>query len=184
MPLVSRNGPGVRLPVTPSATRPIDHCIGIVAQTGPDHFPRIDIGAVDGAAEQFLEGQYPVAIVQIQAGKHLVGQMSQPGPQKAPAVGGIGQRGALLQFLAQRPPGQFQTGHQPGLLGRAQSRHRRPGGLAGQQGTQTARALQQLATQRDRSSGGSVRAANGRRRRHAGRPGSGADRHRPGRAGR
>ena len=46
-------------------------------QARPDHLARVDRSGIHGATEQFLEGQHPVAVVQEEAGKHLVGQVDQ-----------------------------------------------------------------------------------------------------------
>src|SRR5438105_9614611 len=49
-----------------------DHGSGVVGQTTPHDFARIHAGAIDRAAEQFLEGDYAMALVEKQAGEHLV----------------------------------------------------------------------------------------------------------------
>ena len=46
-------------------------------------------GAIDGAAEQLLEGNYPVAIVEQQAGEYLVGQVPQAAGKKAAGSGRV-----------------------------------------------------------------------------------------------
>jgi hypothetical protein len=44
-----------------------DHRRGVVQQRLPQHLARMDAGAVDRAAEELLEGDQPVAVVEVQA---------------------------------------------------------------------------------------------------------------------
>ncbi len=51
-----------------------------------DYFPGIHGGGIDGAAKQFIEGQYPVPVVQKQAAEYFVGPVAQACEQKGTAV--------------------------------------------------------------------------------------------------
>ena len=55
-----------------------DHRRRVVAQRPPHHLARMHLGAVDGAAEEFLEGQGAMAGVQEQRGEHFAGIVSFP----------------------------------------------------------------------------------------------------------
>ena len=59
---------------------------GVPVQGLPDYLPGVDRGVVDGAAEQLLEGQHPVPVVQENAAEDLVGPVPEPGQQEVLAV--------------------------------------------------------------------------------------------------
>ena len=108
-------------------------------------------GAVDGAAEQLLERQHAVAVVQVQAAEYLVRQVAQARAQVVAAVARVAQAGLFLQLFGQAAPGQFQRGGDARALGRAQ-----PAGadrLVGpaEQRAQAAGVGEQLAAQRQAS---------------------------------
>ena len=48
-------------------------------QTAFDHLPRVDAGAVDGPGKQDFIVDDAVAVIQEQAGEHLVRKPAQPG---------------------------------------------------------------------------------------------------------
>ena len=50
---------------------------GIVMQGAAYHFPWMHAGTVDGATKQLLKIDYPVAVIQKQAGKHFVREVPQ-----------------------------------------------------------------------------------------------------------
>ena len=54
-----------------------NHRGGIVFQGFADDFARMDAGAVDCALEQDFEFNYPVLVIQEQAGKNFLGQIAQ-----------------------------------------------------------------------------------------------------------
>ena len=123
-----------------------DHRRRIVAQRPPHHLARVHLGAVDGAGEQFLEGQRAVPGVQEQHREHLV----RPCPQAAGevAAGGdrVGEGVAAGQGRGKVAVAQLQGGGQLAGPGRTQA------GQAGQlhrgavqQRPQRAVAFQQLA---------------------------------------
>ena len=78
-----------------------DHRGGVVVQAALDHLPGIDRRPINGAMEEFLHGQYPVLIVQIQAGKDLALIVAQPCPQVVPGQIRTGQRVPAVQLLPQ-----------------------------------------------------------------------------------
>ena len=55
---------------------------GVHGQRLFDHLARINAGAVYRAAEQFLESQHPVPVVEIQAAENLVRSVPEPGHQE------------------------------------------------------------------------------------------------------
>src|SRR5699024_208092 len=65
---------------------------GVVLQRRFDHFARIDAGAVDGAAEQLLEGDDAVAIDDEQEGEYVVRLTCYPQGQIAARGGRIDMR--------------------------------------------------------------------------------------------
>jgi hypothetical protein len=98
-----------------------NHRRGIVLEAGAHHFARMHAGAIHGAAKQLFERQHAVAIVEIQAGKHLVRQVAQAGGEVVTTFTRIAQRGARGQLLRQAAARQFQGGRDPGPLGRTQT---------------------------------------------------------------
>ncbi len=94
---------------------------GIVIQAALDHFPWMHLGTIDGASEQFLEGDRPVSGIQEQAGEHLVGEPTQTVAEIITGALGIGQWFAALQGFAQVAGGQFQRGLQATGAGRSES---------------------------------------------------------------
>jgi len=87
-----------------------------------DHLARVDTGAIDGAAEQHLEGQHPVAGIEEQAAEHFVGLVSQLGLEVIPHRPGVLQCRIPPQSLGQVPTGHFQHRLQLGELGRPETR--------------------------------------------------------------
>lgn len=75
-----------------------------------DDFPGVDTGAVDSAAEQLLERQDTMAVIQVQAAEQLVRQVPEPGHQKSfgvrRAANGVTYRQALLVIA----PGKLRDG--------------------------------------------------------------------------
>ena len=63
-----------------------DNGRGVVVQGTHHNFPGMHTGTVDGAAEQFLEGDHAVPVVEIQAAEALMLQVSKSGLQKRPGV--------------------------------------------------------------------------------------------------
>ena len=57
-----------------------------------DQLPRIDAGAIDSAAEQFLELKYPMPVIEIQATKNLVRPIPEPRQQEGFRIGGAADR--------------------------------------------------------------------------------------------
>jgi len=81
---------------------------GIPGQCLAHHFSRMHAGPIDRAAEQLLEGDQVVTVVQVQAAEELVGLIAQPRHQIAADSGrGIEQR-SDSEGLAIVAPGQFQ----------------------------------------------------------------------------
>ena len=64
-----------------------DERCGVVRERLAQHLTRVHRCAVDGAAEQFLEGDQAVAVVEVEAAEDLVGTVSQLRRQEAAGVG-------------------------------------------------------------------------------------------------
>ena len=79
------------------------------------------LGAVDGAAEQLLEGQGTVARVQEQRREHLVRPRAQACGEIAPGAGRAGEGIAALQLGGQVAAAQLQCRGQAAGAGRAQA---------------------------------------------------------------
>jgi hypothetical protein len=58
-----------------------DNCGRIVEKPTSDDFPCVDCGTVYGAVEQFLECQYPVAVIEKQTTKDLLLTITESGMQ-------------------------------------------------------------------------------------------------------
>ena len=97
-----------------------DHRRRIVAQRPPHHLARVHLGAVDGAGEQFLEGQRPVAGVEEQGGEDLVPACAQALGKIATRACGVGQDFAAFQRGGQVAMTEFQRRSQLAGAGRAQ----------------------------------------------------------------
>ena len=76
--------------------------------SAPDYLPGMHTGSVDGAAEQLLEDDDPMAVVQKQAGKHLVWEVPQSAGKELAGGGGIFQDIFALQLFLQVAAGYFQ----------------------------------------------------------------------------
>ena len=112
-----------------------------------DDFPWVHAGAIDRAAEQFVEAQYPVAVVQVQAAKELVVEMSHARLEEGLGVGrapdGLATRQGL-QVVASREFGQGSQGGKATGAHTVASHYFR--GFCVQQGPKTAEALQQMSS--------------------------------------
>ena len=64
-----------------------------------DDFPRIDAGAVDGAAKQLVEPQYAMPVVEVKTAKALVPEVAQPGQQERLRIRRAANAGARGQGL-------------------------------------------------------------------------------------
>lgn len=84
-----------------------------------DDDARVDFGAVDAAAKQFLEGQGAVAVIQIQHRKDFVIQAAQPACEIAPGGAGVGQGFAALKACGQMAVAKLQCRRQQAGAGRA-----------------------------------------------------------------
>ena len=98
-----------------------DHRGRIAAQSLLDHFARMDARPVDGAAEQLLERDHAVAIVQVDAAEHLVGKVPQAHSNELTRGARIGQRRSGQHELLVVPSGQLERCLQGYVAGRAQS---------------------------------------------------------------
>src|SRR5215469_17431253 len=59
-----------------------DHRRRVVQQYLPQHLARVHAGAVDRAAEELLEGNEPMAVIEIEAAEYFVGAITQLGHEK------------------------------------------------------------------------------------------------------
>ena len=94
-----------------------DHGGCVARQRLPDDLPRMHTGAVDGTAEQLLEGDQPMPGIQVHAAEHLIGSIAQLREQKA--AGGLRgiQCGTGLEGFAVVATGQLQCGLQQAVAG-------------------------------------------------------------------
>lgn len=60
----------------------------VVCQCGPDNFTRVDSGAINCSAEQLLESEDAVTVIQVEATEHLVFEPPDPRPQELAGVSG------------------------------------------------------------------------------------------------
>ena len=96
-----------------------DHRGGVVRQATPHDFARMHAGAVDRAAEQFLEGDHAMAVVEEQAGEHLVRiARARRDLQVVGAAPGSVSASAVSQFGVEIAPAEFERGVRAGSLGR------------------------------------------------------------------
>src|SRR5690606_30978910 len=87
-----------------------DHRRGVARQGAAHHFARMHLGAVDGAAEQLLEGERAMAGIQEQRGEDLAGMPAQALGEIAPGGARVGQRLATLESRGEVAVAQFQRG--------------------------------------------------------------------------
>ena len=86
----------------------------VVGQRLAEHFTRMDRRAVDGAAEEFLEDDQSVAVVEVEAAEHLVRPVAQLRGKEAAGVGGGVQRLAGAQRRAVVSPRELERALQQG----------------------------------------------------------------------
>jgi len=94
---------------------------GIQGQSSPEDLARIDRGAIQGPAEELLESQHTVTIVQKQAAKILFCPVSQVGLQEVPGIRGRTEYRATSQLFAQKTTAQLQRRLKLNILGLAQA---------------------------------------------------------------
>ena len=87
---------------------------GVVGQCLTQHLARMDRRPVDGAAEELLEDDQPVAVVEVEAAEHLVRSVAQLRREEAPGVGGGVQRLAGAQRRAVVSPRELERPLQQG----------------------------------------------------------------------
>src|SRR5215475_8655569 len=97
---------------------------GIVRQSLAQHLPRMYPGTVDRAAEELLEGDEAVAVVEKQAAEDFVGSIAQLRHEKGPRGVGSAERRSYVQSLAEMPAGELQRRFQHGIARRSDSRLR------------------------------------------------------------
>src|SRR6056297_2014546 len=98
---------------------------GILRQGALDDLARVDAGAVDGAAEQFLEKNHAVAVVQVQAAEHLVRQVPETRPEE-PSHGIRGAEGRAPSYgFLEVAPGELQSRLKLGVFHRPETRQGR-----------------------------------------------------------
>jgi hypothetical protein len=123
-----------------------DHGGGVVGDRAAHHLARMDLGAVDGAAEQFLERDGAMARVQEQHREHFVRAPAQPLREIGPGGLWVGQHRSAFKLRAEQAMAQFQRGRQEAGACRAQAGQlRQVCGRAFQQGPQRPVGLQQFA---------------------------------------
>ena len=93
---------------------------GIQLQAAFHHLARVHAGAIDGAGEQNLIADDAVAVVQEQAGEHLVLEAAQPGPDVGPGLVRVAEDGSCTQFCFQVAPGKLQGRFKPRRQGLAE----------------------------------------------------------------
>ena len=91
-------------------------------QRAADDLARVDLGAVDGAAEHFLEGDRAVAGVEEQHREHFMRQAAQALREIAAGGLGVGQGVAALQAGGEVAVAQLQRREQGAGPGRADAR--------------------------------------------------------------
>ena len=95
---------------------------GVASQGLLDDLAGMDAGAVDGAAEQLVEGYQAVAIIEVQTAKQFVRLVAEPRDEEAVRGGrGIEQR-AAAQGFGIVAAGQFERRLQPAITRYAQPR--------------------------------------------------------------
>ena len=70
---------------------------GVDRQCFLDHLTRVHASAIDCAAEHFVEAQYAMAIVQVQAAEQFVAEVTKAGMQICFSIGGAPDRLAQRQ---------------------------------------------------------------------------------------
>ena len=95
---------------------------GVVQQRLAQHFARMHAGAVDGAAEQLLERDQPVTVVEVQAAEHLVGAVAQLRQQEGARRLRGGERRPAAQRFAEVPPRELHGGLEHGEARRSDAR--------------------------------------------------------------
>ena len=80
----------------------------IQLQAALHHLARVHAGAVDGPGEQNLVADDAMAVVQEQAGEHLVLEAAQPGPDVVLGLVRVAEDRAGAQLRLQVTPGQLQ----------------------------------------------------------------------------
>ncbi len=119
---------------------------GVVEKHPPHHLPRMDAGPVDSAAEQLLEADDTMTVVQEQAGEHLAGVRPQPCLQKIAGTIGAVQHRLTFQGGFQVAPAQFQRRLELHVLGLAQAAAAtQRAALRFQQRAQAVEAVEQIA---------------------------------------
>ena len=98
-----------------------DNGCRIVLQRAPYHLTGMHAGPVDGAAEQFLEDDDPVAVVQKQAGKDLLWEMPQAAGKELAGCVGIFQDIFAVQLFLQVAAGHLQYSLKLGKCGLPQT---------------------------------------------------------------
>jgi hypothetical protein len=91
-----------------------------------------------------------MAVVQVEAAEHLVGQVAQAGGKVVAAVARTAQAGQRLQLLGQAAAGQLQRRDDARALGRSQAGRGQRAVGATEQGAQSAGLGEKFAPQRDR----------------------------------
>ena len=119
---------------------------GVMGQRLTEHFARMDRCAVDGAAEEFLEDDQSVAVVEVEAAEDLVWPVAQLRGEEAAGVGGGVQRLAGAQRCAVVSPRELERALQQGDPRGTESR----GGeyaipIGGEQPAQRAEIVEELA---------------------------------------
>src|SRR5215470_3824459 len=97
---------------------------GIVRQSLAQHLPGVHPRTVDRAAEQLLEGDEAVAVVEEQTAEDFVGPIAQLRNEKSPRGFGSAERRPYAQRLAEMSPGELQRRFQNGIARRSDSRLR------------------------------------------------------------
>jgi len=142
-----------------------DYSCGIVVQDTPHDLPRMNAGTVYGPAKKFLEGHYPMPIIEEQAGKDLVWVIPQMRGKKRPRGRRGRNRVAALQYRGQMPTAHFEHGLQLGVFGRTQASRTAELGLGRlQQRAQPSEMREQIARQVHRALSGDTRAEKNRQK--------------------
>jgi len=96
-----------------------DHCGRVVRERLPHDFTRVHAGAVDGAAEEFVEGDQTMPAVEMQAAEHLVWPVAQLGDEEFRRVVRRVEHRLRAQLLLVVPPCDFERGLQTAPAGEA-----------------------------------------------------------------
>ncbi len=128
-----------------------DHRGGVVRQRAPGDLARMHFGAVDGAAEQLLEGERAVASVEEQRGEDLLRLVAQAPGEVAAGGARVGERLAALQPGGEVAAAEFHhRGQGAGAGGTEPGQLRQRGRWPFEQGAQGTMGGEQLARGRDR----------------------------------